>query len=73
MSIEVMAWIVVLLEIQIGVLLILVWLFRAGDGFLHAYLAGIAVTVYADGDGRRPARRRPIERWEVRQWAMAGT
>lgn len=73
MSVEVMAWLVVLLEIQIGALLILVWLFRAGDGFVHAYLAGITVTVYADEHGRRPARRRPIERWETQRWARAGT
>jgi hypothetical protein len=47
--IEIVVWLLVLLEIQIGLAALLLLVFRRGDGFAHLELAGLVVTVYAGG------------------------
>jgi hypothetical protein len=50
---EVLAWLIVALEIQIGIGLIVFSAFRWSGGFAHMRLAGVAVTVYTTRQGRR--------------------
>lgn len=60
-ELEVMAWLIVLVEIQLGLAVLLFWLFRAGDGFMHLRLAGVTVTVYTGtGRGQRDLHRRLV-------------
>lgn len=47
MTIEILAWLLVMLELQIGLLVLLIWMFRAGGGFAHVRWAGLTATVYA--------------------------
>lgn len=47
--VEILAWLLVLLEIQMGLGLLLLWAFRRGEGFAHLEVAGLAVTVYTGG------------------------
>lgn len=50
--VELAAWLIVLLEVQAGILLFAFWTFKLRSGFAHWRLPGVAVTVYTR-QGRR--------------------
>lgn len=56
-TLEILAWILVAVELQTGVVLLAIWSFRAGDGFVHLRLSGIVVTAYSSGRDRHYVRK----------------
>lgn len=76
MSVETVAWLLVVIEIQVGILLLFWGVFRLGNGFVHLGLGGVTATIYCGVRQRTllPVPHRKEGPWKrARQGALAFT